>query len=272
MAYDDLIEKTLRQLEARLIDRVDVVDLIDEISDHLLTSRDLLAAQGLDSVEATRAALDHFGDTDEVAASMTVGFKRRFAVPTPFTRFGGWLAGVGALAWLVMLGGWWLSLRIEADSGWSSESETAYVVGAVGLFSAGLSNAVVIAALRRRLGGLGRSGAIGLSAAMCAAVAAVFGWMTYIWAPLLAVATATIAIPVLRSGRAPKWPMLAFAASWTVSAAALLLDRSLGVTTSAWRDMVWLSLGGAVAAVASVVLWQWLANERPTALPGIQHI
>lgn len=265
MAGHPLIDSYLEQLGQRIEARTDVTDVIDELTDHLAEETSRLNAAGLGRREAAQAALEGFGDIDLLANHLTRGFEHRFAVPSTFTRFGGWLAGATCLAWLVMIAGWWTSLGLETQRGWTESSEVAYAVGAIALWVGMASNTIVVIALRRRLGSVGRAGAVAVVASIMAAIASVFGWLVVLWAPLLAVSVTAIASVWYRSERIPRGPLFVFASSWTIGATALLIDRATAASISAARDMAWLSLGGSIAIISSALIWRWLTREQLSA-------
>ncbi len=268
MASHPLINTYLQQLEHRIQARRDLPDVLDELADHHAETSARLQASGMSQHEAVKMAVEALGNIDVVAEHLTCGFERQFAVPTRYTRFGGWVAGASGLAWLVMLAAWWTSLRLEHLSGWTVTSETAYIVGAVALWAGVLCNTVVVTALRRRLGAIGWAGIVAVIGAAAATIASVFGWLVVVWTPLLAVSAIATGVSCIHNERVPRAPLLTFGASWTTSAAALLIDRAAVVTISMQRDMTWLTLGGTMAIVSCLVISRWLRREYPVP-PGV---
>lgn len=270
MDGESLIDAYLRQLGERIRGRGDLTDVIDELADHLAEATGQLEASGVTRQDGARTAIEGLGSVDYLANQLTQGFERRFAVPSRFTRLGGWVAGVSGMAWLVMLGGWWTSLILERGNGWTNRSETAYIVGAVALWVGVLGNTLVITALHRRVGAIGRATAFAVIAATSAAVMSAFGWLVIIWTPLLAVSLIAAAVSCSRNEQVPRIPLFALGSSWTISAAALFIDRAIGTTTSAGRDLTWLTLGGSIAIVSCAFICRWLSGEREQARVRVQ--
>jgi hypothetical protein len=259
-----LIDSYLEQLRQRIEARSDLPDVIDEFADHLAEETARQQAAGLRPSAAAAAAINGFGDVDLLTDHLTRGFEHRFAIPTTFTRFGGWLAGATSLAWLAMLAAWWTSLGFEAQTGWTENSEVAYVVGTTALWVAVLGHTIVVLALRHRVRAVGWAGVVGVIASALAAVTSVFGWLVILWVPLLAVSVAAVSGSCHRVGK-PRGRLFFFGSSWTIGATALLIDRAVAPSISPVRDMVWLTVGGLIAIVSSGVIWRWLTKEQPAA-------
>jgi hypothetical protein len=95
----DLIEAYVAALQEHLRWRPDVVDVVDEVADHLREHVDRLVASGAAVDDAQRRTLECFGDLGLVARSFAQTPSGELAVPTRSTRLAGAAGMAAGVAW-----------------------------------------------------------------------------------------------------------------------------------------------------------------------------
>lgn len=155
----DLIGDYVATLHRRLAWRSDVVDITDEVEDHLREHCDRLVERGADPVVAQRETLGAFGDPGLVAHSFAESATGALALPTRATRLAGF-AGVAAAAF-------WVAAGVSAVMGGMVDGIDSWTAGRYLVWAPSLECALVTSTATLA-GALARSGRLRTRASVSA--------------------------------------------------------------------------------------------------------
>lgn len=282
MARHDVIDSYLAGLRGRLTWRRDADDVIDELRDHLYSAVDDAGGRtggpDPDSVAQQQQALDRLGDQDRLVVSLAMTPRGGIAVPTPSSRMAGTLALVTAALWLVFPFGWLLTGLYEDGTDLEWAGRLTWIAGTLCLIGGAGLTVAVMAGVRERLGGLGLLATVGMVFVGLGALAGVFAWFVMLWASLVAIGALLIAIAVAREDVAPRLPIYLLGSAWVIGIATWALLRALEVgSPDEWGDY-WLanilgvSTGTVLFALALVLLGRWLRSEEPVKIDVVEPI
>ena len=273
----DMITDYLETLRMRLRSRRDVDDLVAEVEDHLRAHVDALVREGNPEDEASRLALESFGDPNVVARAYLTTPAGTLAVPTDSTRAAGSLAVAGAGSWILLLVLWAVHHLLESTLDWQLSFQPLYFAGVLVLAGAsGLMCAVAFAIRDRHGRALGPFGVVGLGALLVGAASTlVVGWAVPVWMTLLGVGTACVSVAVLRRPIAPRLPAVLLGCALPAGAAAFIVARALELgSPNEFGDypvatFAGLTIGCLLSAAAMLAINRWLTREQPFADPGL---
>jgi hypothetical protein len=264
----DLIADYLDALRVRLGGRRDVEDLVAEAADHLLEVVERNERDGCTLDEATRRAIESFGEPHVVARAY-LSTPAGVAVPTESTRVAGVLAFVVAGLWIAVVSLWAIATLVEDEGGAAAPGVLLYFAGVLALTGASGLTAAVVIALRERHGhALGPLGVVGLGTVLTGAISTLgVAWAVPVWMSLLAVGTALVAVAMWRRPIAPRLPTVLLAVSLPIGVATFAVtslleiggtDRHGDVPAALFSG---LAVGCGLSAVAMVAIGRWLRGE-----------
>lgn len=252
-------------------------DIVDEVTDHLYEGMDRLRDRGVEPTVAARRLLDDFGRPGLVAATFASSDSGGIALPTTFTRSAGRVAIAAGVFYLLGLLAWGASDAADSRLGWGVESTAAYMASAAAVLAGGVLMLVSLMALSRRCGGLGPLGSVGLGVAGLGVVASFVLWAVPLWLTLQAAGTLLVGVAALRTGVAPRAPLVAFSAGLVLAAIATWLGEALASRAArATADIAALEQGWAAALIAAglvvfaaglIGLGRWMGSEEPADFP-----
>ena len=271
MADHPLIEDYLARLAGEVAARADADDVVAEARDHLYAAVGDRVAAGDRERDATRFALDRFGDPALVARSLRR--PRHPAVPTTTSRSAGTAALLGAAAWIALAMLWWLTHLLDEGS-WGTGAQVTFMFATTVLMASVVLTALALHGLQQRHGGKGLLGVMTLVACGLALVASFVSWFLPGWASLLALAPATGALPLLRPGLAPRGALVALGLGWGLGLGVFALFELQGVgSVDEWGNhpvasIVGIGVGAVITAAGLFGVGRWLTGEEPVIGPG----
>lgn len=270
-----LIDEYLTTLRAEVGRRLEVDEIIAEVEDHLYSTAERCAADGVEPIRAQQIALERFGEPRLVARAFSTIRSSKGAMPTTSTRDAGKFALGSAIFWLVTLGAWWAAgLSEPVGEVWGQSHKAAYIIGAISLIGATVLMFAAMMGLTLRHGSLGRLGSVGLGLAAVGVVGSLMAWVFTLWASLLLLATLLVAIGMRRREIAPRLATIAFGGGLLVGALAwTALRLRTGVVdlgglwgTDWFENMLGLTIGVVILVIGLVGLGRWLRSEEPVVI------
>ncbi len=227
MAEYALIDSYLDVVSRRLEYRPDVVDLRDELADHLLESANRAIAAGLDRESAQRSTLGRFGDPNIVAGMLAAVPTKGIDMVHTLGRSAGMLALVSAALWIVVIFAGSYGLVDYLDRTWSTDE---YMWQSIVQTLAVVSTSVTLVALNlrhsHRLDAL--TGVVLAAAVIASLVSFGFAWAFLLWGTYLAVA---LAVTVARLRGEPEVRGVVSAALLIVVPVLLVIGSFFGLQT-----------------------------------------
>ncbi len=268
MAGHELIDDYLADVARRLRWRPDADAVVDELRDHLYSAVERRTAAGVPSIAAQKETLTNFGQPGDITMDFATTGTKGLAVPTSFSVAAGRMGPLIAAGWLLVAAFMTASDFADRASGtWEGTPQQLWIAGAIALLISAVLSTVVVIALVERHGGLGVVGHLGIGLAALGAAAAFVGWFFAGWGSLIGLGSMIMAIALWRRSLAPRWPTMAFGASWLVAGAVGGALRILEVgEPDAFGDyrvalLVGLTIGCAGYAMAMFGLGRWLGGE-----------
>ena len=199
-------------------------------------------------------------------------------MPTPSSRTAGTLALVTAALFLGLPFGWLLTGLYEDGTDLDWAGRPTWIGGTLCLIGGAGLTVAVMAGVRERLGGLGLLASAGMVFVGLGALAGVLPWLVMLWALLVAIGALLFAIAVARENVAPRLPIYLLGSAWTIGIATWTLLRALEVgRPDEWGDywlanVLGLSTGAVLFALALVLLGRWLRSEEPVKIDVVEPV
>ena len=287
MAGHVVIERYLETLTQRMRWHPNAEDTIAELKDHLHSTAESLARDGMDTESAQQEAVRRAGDPRLVALELATTARGTLAMPTRFTRNIGIVAIVGALAWAAALIAWWTAALIGRPTGvhmvWTESTPGYEVYQAADLFFtlATVGLLATMAGLHRRHGGLGTLGWSGMIVVFYAIQIALFTQSSAMafqaWGTVTTLGTLLFSMGLYRRDLIPRATILPFWVGGLLGTAVWVSLRVLagphhewgGLLAQYWTiNLVAVTIGVFLLAVGMVKLGLWLRHEEPADLLG----
>ena len=269
MADHDLITAYLARLRQELKNADDIDDVIDEVTDHLLSTVERLVTSGTKHDAAHRAALEEFGDPRIVGQLLISAQHQGVIMPTTFTVRAGYLGMIALFAAIVTVA--FLTLTARAEQIYEpalAESRWAITYG----FWMGTMVLLVIAAwgVATRVG-LGATAKTGATITTLGLLVATSPWMAPIWATLITVGILMLAIQLLRTDKAFKVGAWVAIGGTTIMSAAIwggVIHHWLKPTFPEPSLVGWAGTAGLIILAAGFAIVGRIMASEPVTAPA----
>jgi len=277
-----MIDGYLDAMRGQIRWRKDLDDVVSEMEDHLYSTVEGLLARGDTAEAAQRTTLDRFGEPTVLAAVYASTPRGGLAVPTEKTRRAGTMALVAGGLWLAAAAVYFMSRLADVEGGFDGPGgwQTYYIIFNTLVLGAGVLTVLAMLGVRRRSGGLGAMGTIGIGVTSFGVLfSVVVAWAVPMWIALQGAGLILFTIPAVSSRVTPRLPTVALAVGFPIGFVTWLI---LTVTEFGDRDewgdypLAW-GIGGLVGmgivGLGLLGVAAWLREEEPvdmdsTAIPA----
>ncbi|MEA1902416.1 MAG: hypothetical protein U9N56_02700 [Actinomycetota bacterium] len=183
-------------------------------------------------------------------------------MPTRFTKTAGSLAVAAAGLWLAALAMYWVT---QAPDDWNT---TLYLVWSAIVVAAGVLTFVATLGLRRRHGGSGVLGTVGLVFLGLGVVVSIISWAIPGWMMIQGIGMLLVVVAVRRADGAPRAASVAYGSGMLIGVTLHLVLTALKVgTPDSYGDypLAWgtgLTVGLVVAVAGLFGIGSWLRGEE----------
>jgi hypothetical protein len=265
VAQYTLIDGYLETMRTNIRWRRDLDDLVSEMEDHLYTTVEFMVSKGIETDAAQRTTLTRFGEPDVLAAVYASNDTGGLAVPTTFTKRAGTFA-------LVSAGFWLAGALAHLFMTFSDEWQPAYMAFSAFILVGGVLGLLAMVGVSKRLGGLGKTGMIGLAIAAFGVFTSLVAWAIFLWMTVQAVGYFIFGYAVLRRDVVPKTSTLLVSSGFIIGSTAFVVANLLKI---GFRDsygdypVAWAigSVTGIVILVVGLIGWGiWRRSEEPVTM------
>jgi len=252
MAADGLIDRYLAAFAAHVRQRRDADDLVDEVTDHLLTAVERLESAGVERTTAEQRALARLGEPRLVASLLLAEPSEGSIMSLFFSRHLGVIATLAVVFWVVSasLSYWGIT---DAGGAWS---QTTYLVTAAAITVACLLTTAALVGVDLRAVGAVDAAALGIAALGAAAtVASLIAWAVGIWVPLLAAAVTWTLVRALTARGASRPFLVVLIVLMPILAVTAAATTAVGVLTATDTGHIgWIVVLGLAAVVIALLV------------------